>query len=60
VGFGVVKINIGHAISKAMTEGAREGLQMALDHYGMLRVMREKVRSVAVEKIRIMGSANRA
>ena len=59
-GFGVVKINIGHAISRAMTEGAREGIEEDLDHYAMLKVMREKVRSVAAEKIRIMGCANRA
>jgi ketose-bisphosphate aldolase len=60
VEFGVVKINIGHAISKAMTEGAREGIEGDLDHYAMLKVMRERVRSVAAEKIRIMGCANRA
>ncbi len=44
VAMGVVKINIGHAISSAMTEGARESLARGLDHYGMLKVMREKVR----------------
>ena len=60
VGFGVVKINIGHAISKAMAEGAREGLQSDLDHYAMLKVMREKVRAVAAEKIRVMGASGRA
>jgi fructose-bisphosphate aldolase class II len=59
-GFGVVKINIGHAISKAMSEGAREGLALALDHYAMLKLMREKVRAVAAEKIRIMGASGRA
>lgn len=58
--FGVVKINIGHAISTAMTEGAREGLAQDLDHYAMLGLMREKVRGVAAEKIRIMGAAGRA
>ena len=60
VGMGVVKINIGHAISKAMAEGAREGLEEDLDHYGMLKVMRERVREVAAEKIRLMGAAGRA
>jgi ketose-bisphosphate aldolase len=60
VGMGVVKINIGHAISKAMAVGAREGLSEALDHYGMLKVMRERVREVATEKIRLMGTAGRA
>ena len=58
--FGVVKINIGHAISTAMTEGAREGLAGDLDHYAMLKLMREKVREVAAEKIRIMGASGRA
>ncbi len=60
VGMGAVKINIGHAISKAMVEGAREGLEEDLDHYGMLKVMRERVREVAAEKIRLMGAAGRA
>lgn len=57
---GVVKINIGHAISKAVSEGASEGLARDLDHYEMLALVREKVRAVAAEKIRIMGAANRA
>jgi fructose-bisphosphate aldolase, class II len=60
VGLGVVKINIGHAISKAMTEGAREGLVQDLGHYAMLDLMREKVRAVAAEKIRLMDCSNRA
>ena len=60
VEFGVVKTNIGHAISAAMTEGAREGTESNLDHYAMLKVMRERVRSVAAQKIRIMGCTNLA
>ncbi len=59
VGLGVVKINIGHAISKAMMEGAREGLEGDLDHYATLKVMRERVRAVAAEKIRVMGASDR-
>ena len=47
-------------VSKAMAEGAREGLSQALDHYGMLKVMRERVREVAAEKIRLMGTAGRS
>ena len=43
-----------------MAEGAREGLSQALDHYGMLKVMRERVREVAAEKIRLMGTAGRS
>lgn len=60
VGMGVVKINIGHAISKGMAEGAREGLDRDLDHYALLALMKEKVRAVAVEKIRLMGASDRA
>ena len=60
VGMGVVKINIGHAISVAMNDGAKEALDSGLDHYAMLEVMRGKVRDKAVEKIRIMGAAGRA
>ncbi len=60
VGMGVVKINIGHAISVAMNEGAKEAIESGLDHYAMLKVMREKVRDKAIEKIRIMGTAGRA
>ena len=40
-------------------EGAREGLEGDLDHYATLKIMREKVRAVAAEKIRIMGASNR-
>lgn len=57
---GVVKINIGHAISVAMNEGAKEALEAGLDHYAMLKVMREKVRDRAVEKIRLMGASGAA
>lgn len=60
VSMGVVKINIGHAISVAMNEGAREALDAGLDHYAMLALMREKVRERATEKIRLMGAAGRA
>ena len=60
VGLGVVKVNIGHAISKAVSEGAREGLERALDHYAMLGLVREKVRDVAAEKVRLMGASGRA
>jgi fructose/tagatose bisphosphate aldolase len=56
---GVVKINIGHAISKAMAEGVREGLEEGLDHYEMLMVMRERVREVAADKIRLMDATGR-
>ena len=59
-GMGVVKINIGHAISVAMNEGAREALDSGFDHYAMLKLMREKVHEKAAEKIRLMGAAGAA
>ncbi len=60
VAMGVVKINIGHAISLAMIEGAREALARDLDHYEMLKIMRENVRERAAEKVRLMGAAGHA
>ena len=60
VALGVVKINIGHAISLAMTRGADEALEAKLDHYGMLEVMRDGVRAVAREKLRLMKATKRA
>ncbi len=60
VAMGVVKINIGHAISIAVGEGAREALDREMDHYAMLKVMRRKVRERAAEKIGLMGAAGRA
>jgi fructose-bisphosphate aldolase class II len=60
VTLGVVKINIGHALSIAMREGARDALEAGLDHYGMLRAMRDAVRKAAQEKIKLMGSSGRA
>jgi fructose-bisphosphate aldolase class II len=60
VTFGVAKINIGHAISLAMTEAAGEALARDLDHYEMLQLMRERVRAVAREKLMLMGASRRA
>jgi fructose-bisphosphate aldolase class II len=60
VELGVVKINIGHAISQAMTAGADAALGSKLDHYGMLDVMRDRVRAVARDKLRLMKAAERA
>lgn len=57
---GVVKVNIGHALSVAMCEGARSALKSGLDHYGMLGAMRDAVREVAQEKIKLMGAAGHA
>lgn len=60
VALGVVKINIGHAISLAMTRGASEALAANLDHYQMLAVMRNKVCAVAREKLQSMKATARA
>jgi fructose-bisphosphate aldolase, class II len=60
VALGVVKINIGHAISLAMTSGASEALEARLDHYEMLEVMRMRVCTVAQEKLRLMNATKRA
>lgn len=60
VSMGVVKINIGHAISIAMSEGARQGLEDGADHYAMLKLMRERVRETAAQKIQLMGTAGHA
>jgi len=60
VELGVVKINIGHAISLAMTAAASEALGSKLDHYRMLAVMRDRVRAVAREKLQLMKAAEHA
>jgi hypothetical protein len=41
-------------------EGTGEGLEEGLDHYEMLKVMRERVREVAADKIRLMDATGRA
>jgi fructose-bisphosphate aldolase class II len=59
VSMGVVKINIGHAISLAMSDGARDAQRTGLDHYAMLKLMRERVRETAAAKIQLMSAAGR-
>ena len=56
----MVKINIGHAISLALTGAAGEALEAKLDHYEMLKVMRDSVRAVAREKLQLMKATTRA
>ena len=60
VELGVVKINIGHAISLATTTAASEALESKLDHYEMLALVRDNVRAVAREKLQLMKAAGRA
>lgn len=57
---GVVKINIGHAVSLAMSRGASEALKANLDHYQMLGIMRNRVCAVAQEKLQAMKATARA
>ena len=59
ISMGVVKINIGHAISLAMSDGARDAQRTGLDHYAMLKLMRERVRETAAAKIQLMSAAGR-
>ncbi len=60
VTMGVVKVNIGNALSLAVRQGARGALEAGLDHYGMLDAIRDAVREVAREKIGLMGAAGHA
>jgi fructose-bisphosphate aldolase, class II len=60
VSMGVVKINIGHAISLAMSDGAHDAQRTGLDHYAMLKLMRERVRETAAKKIQLMSAAGRS
>lgn len=60
VSLGVVKLNIGNALSLAVRRGARGALEAGLDHYGMLDAIRDAVRGVAREKIGLMGAAGHA
>jgi len=60
VKFGVVKINIGAALSRAWIEGTREALAADENHYGILKCSLEKVREVARHRLRLMGAAGQA
>jgi fructose-bisphosphate aldolase class II len=58
--YGVVKINIGAALSRAWCAGSREALEAGCDHYGVLRTAMDRVREVAQHRLRLMGAAGRA
>lgn len=60
VSMGVVKVNIGHALSVAACEGARKATELSLDHYGMFRTIKETIREAAREKINLTRAAGRA
>ena len=58
--WGVVKINIGAALSRAWCGGSREALDAGCDHYGVLKTAGDRVREVAQHRLRLMGAAGRA
>ncbi len=58
--WGVVKINIGAALSRAWCAGSREALEAGCDHYGVLKQSMDRVREVAQHRLRLMGAAGRA
>jgi fructose-bisphosphate aldolase, class II len=59
---GVVKINIGHAVSLAWCEGSREALEQAGDygHYTVLKSAQDKVREEARRRLQLMGASGKA
>jgi fructose-bisphosphate aldolase, class II len=57
---GVVKINIGAALSRAWCAGSREALEAGCDHYGVLKTSMDRVREVAQHRLRLMGASGRA
>jgi fructose-bisphosphate aldolase, class II len=62
VKLGVVKINIGHALSVAWCDGSREALAMGGDygHYTVLKMAQERVRDEARRRLQLMGASGRA
>ncbi len=62
VKLGVVKINIGHALSVAWCDGSREALAMGGDygHYTVLKLAQEKVRDEARRRLQLMGASGKA
>ncbi|HAJ38260.1 MAG TPA: tagatose-bisphosphate aldolase [Chloroflexi bacterium] len=60
VRMGVVKINIGAALSRAWCQGSREGLEAGEDHYGVLRRAMQRVHEVARHRLQLMGASGRA
>lgn len=60
VRLGVVKINIGAALSRAWVEASREALEAGQNHYGMLERCLDRVREVARHRLRLMGASGKA
>jgi len=57
---GVVKINIGAALSRAWCQGSREALDAGGGHYAVLKQAMDHVRAVAQHRLRLMGASGRA
>ncbi len=59
---GVVKINIGHALSLAWCEGSREALEQAGDygHYTALKCAQDRVHEEARRRLQLMGASGKA
>ncbi|HQY91777.1 class II fructose-bisphosphate aldolase [Caldilinea sp.] len=57
---GVVKINIGAALSRAWCQGSREALEAGADHYGVLDRAMQRVHEVARHRLQLMGASGRA
>jgi len=57
---GVVKINIGAALSRAWCQGSREALEAGEGHYGVLNASMQRVQEVAQHRLRLMGASGRA
>lgn len=57
---GVVKVNIGAALSRAWVQGSREGVDAGTDHYGVLQQAMVRVREVAQHRLQLFGASGRA
>ncbi|MFN8444926.1 MAG: class II fructose-bisphosphate aldolase [Caldilineaceae bacterium] len=60
VQMGVVKINIGAALSRAWNQGTKEALDAGENHYGLLTQAMVRVREVAQHRLRLFGASGRA
>jgi fructose-bisphosphate aldolase, class II len=57
---GVVKINIGNALSRAWCQGSGDALAAGGDHYVVLKQAMDCVREVAQHRLKLMGASGRA
>jgi fructose-bisphosphate aldolase class II len=57
---GVVKINIGAALSRAWCQGSREALEAKAGHYGVLKQAMQRVHEVARHRLQLMGASGQA